>query len=236
MDSVVGAFARVRPDAVVNCIGIIKQFKEAHEYLPSITINALFPHRLTELARATGTQMIHVSTDCVFSGRKGSYTESDVPDAEDLYGRTKHLGEVTGPGCLTLRTSIVGRGLRRGPGLIDWFVSQRGGIVNGYARVIYSGLTTLVFGEVIADVLERHPDLEGLWQVSSDPISKYELLGLANQAMGLGIQINRDETIVNDRSLDSSRFQKRTGFKAPAWPEMIASMASDSTGYDAEFK
>jgi len=236
MDSVVGAFAAVRPDAVVNCVGIIKQLKEAHDYLPSITINALFPHRLAQLCRATGTRMIHISTDCVFSGRKGNYSEDDIPDAEDLYGRTKLLGEVTGPGCLTIRTSMIGQGLRPGPSLIDWFICQRGKSVKGYARAIYSGLSTLALAEVIAGILERHSDLSGLWHVSSEPINKYDLLGLVNQAFGLGISIERDESFECDRSLDSSRFREVMGFTPPHWRDMVARMARDSTGYDTEFK
>jgi dTDP-4-dehydrorhamnose reductase len=229
MDRVVDAFARSRPNAVINCIGIVKQLEQSRDPLTSISLNSLFPHRLAAVCRAAGARMIHISTDCVFSGSKGNYAEDDIPDAEDLYGRTKLLGEATGPGCLTIRTSIIGQGLRPGSALIDWFTSQRGKTVQGYARAIYSGFTTQVLGEIIGDVLERHSDLTGLWHVSSDPISKYDLLGLVNEAFTLGITIERDESFVCDRSLDSRRFRDATGCQPPTWPDMIARMASDRT-------
>ena len=232
MDSVISALARARPDAVVNCIGIIKQLPEAKDRLTSILINSLFPHRLAQLCMAAGTRLIHVSTDCVFSGRKGNYREDDFPDADDLYGRSKFLGEVTGDGCLTMRTSIVGRSLHPGPALIDWFIGQRSKSANGYARVMYSGLTTLALAEVMADVVENHSQLSGLWHVSSDPISKYDLLGLVNRAFDLGVEIRKDEDTVSDRSLDSSRFRQATGYRPPTWPEMVVQMAKDSNQYE----
>jgi dTDP-4-dehydrorhamnose reductase len=232
-DSVVRTFAAVRPDAVVNAIGLIKQLPGAKDPLPSLTLNSLFPHRLAQLCQAAGARLIHISTDCVFSGRKGRYTEADVADAEDLYGRTKFLGEVAGPGCLTLRTSIIGRELATRSGLIEWFLAQRGGRVKGYARAIYSGLTTLVLAELIGHVLAQFPQLEGVWQVSSEPISKYELLQLANRACQAGVTIERDEATVCDRSLCGDRFRQATGYMAPTWPEMISGLAADPTPYEA---
>jgi dTDP-4-dehydrorhamnose reductase len=231
-DSVVRALASIRPNAVINCIGIIKQLPAAKAPLPSIAINALFPHRLAQLCQAAGIHLVHISTDCVFSGRKGMYTEDDLSDAEDLYGRTKFLGEVTGPRCLTLRTSIIGRELQTRSGLIEWFIGHRNGTVAGYAKAIYTGFTTKVLAELIGNVLERYPGLSGLWHVSSDPISKYELLGLVNQAFRLGITINRDETFICDRSLNSTRFRETTRYEPPAWQDMIAQIASDPTPYD----
>jgi dTDP-4-dehydrorhamnose reductase len=228
MDSVVKAFVHCHPQVVINCLGIIKQLEQSKAHLPSITVNALFPHRLADLCRAAGARFIHISTDCVFSGRKGNYSEDDIPDAEDLYGRSKLLGEVTSPGCLTLRTSIIGRSLHQdGPGLMDWFIGQRGKKVKGFARAIYSGITTTELSNVIANLLERHPTLEGLWHVSSKPISKYNLLGLINEAMELEITIEKDETFVCDRSLNSTRFRNATGYEAPDWVSMIASAATD---------
>ncbi len=231
LDSVIRAIATARPQAVINCIGLIKQLPGAKDPLPSLTLNAVFPHRLAQLCQAAGARLVHISTDCVFSGRKGRYTESDPSDAEDLYGRTKFLGEVSGPGRLTLRTSIVGRELGTRSGLFEWFIGQRGRSVNGYARAIYSGFTTQVLADLIADLLEQHPDLEGLWQVSSEPISKYDLLQLLNQALQLGIRVNRDEAFFCDRSLDSTRFRQATGFTPPSWEDMIARLAHDPTPY-----
>lgn len=228
-DSVKAAVAAVRPTAVVNCIGIIKQLPAASAPLPSIGINALFPHRLAQLCQAAGARLIHISTDCVFSGRRGNYTEADPSDAEDLYGRTKFLGEVTEPGCLTLRTSMIGRELERRTGLVEWLIGQRGRSVTGYAGAIYAGFTTESLSMLIADILDRFPDLSGLWHVSSDPISKYELLGLVNQALRLGITIEKDETFHCDRSLDGTRFRAATGYRPPPWPDMVRQLKRDPT-------
>ncbi len=139
-DRVVDAFARCSPHAVINCIGIVKQLELSRDPLTSISLNSLFPHRLAGLCRACGARMVHVSTDCVFSGSKGNYAEDDIPDAEDLYGRTKLLGEATGPGCLTLRTSIIGQGLRPGSALMDWFTSQRGKTAKDMPELFIPGL------------------------------------------------------------------------------------------------
>lgn len=231
-DSVVRAFAALRPEAVINCIGIIKQLPTAKDPIVSLTVNSLSPHRLAALCQASGARLIHISTDCVFSGRKGMYTEEDASDAEDLYGRTKFLGEVGGPGCLTLRTSVIGRELRTSSGLVEWFLSNRGGKVRGYTRAIYSGFTTLALARIIADILEKHPQLQGVYQVSSEPINKYELLCLLRDAFKLNVEIEPYPDVQIDRSLDSSRFRKETGFRPQTWAEMVQEMASDPTPYE----
>jgi dTDP-4-dehydrorhamnose reductase len=231
-DSVVRAIADVKPHAVINCIGIIKQLQSAKDPIISLTINSLFPHRLANLCRAGGVRMIHISTDCVFSGRKGGYSEADVSDAEDLYGRTKYLGEVDIPDCLTLRTSIIGRELSSASGLIEWFISNRGGKVRGYQGAVYTGFTTLALADIIAEVLENHPRLSGLYQVSSQPITKFDLLTLVNETYSLNIQIEPDRNFACDRSLDSSHFRRTTGFNPRSWAEMIAELYRDPTPYD----
>jgi dTDP-4-dehydrorhamnose reductase len=231
-DSIVRAFAVLRPKVVVNCIGIVKQLPTAKDPVASLTVNSLFPHRLAALCQATGARLIHISTDCVFSGKKGMYTEEDIPDAGDLYGRTKYLGEVGGPGCLTLRTSIIGRELRTSNGLVEWFLSNRGGKVRGYTRAIFSGLTTLALARVIANVMEQHPQLQGIYHVSSEPISKYELLCLLREAFRVEVEIEPYPAVQVDRSLDSSRFREATGFIPQTWSEMIQELASDPTPYD----
>ena len=209
---------------MLNCIGIIKQSKAASDPLPSIAINSLLPHQLAQMAAARGARLIHFSTDCVFSGRRGNYVEDDEPDPVDLYGRSKLLGEVTAPNGLTLRTSIVGRELREHLGLIDWFLSQRGGRINGYARALYSGLTTLAAADLVAWLIRAHPALQGLWQVSGEPISKFDLLQIVKRVYGLDIEIAPDRHFVCDRRLDSTRFRKHTGWRPPSWDHMIAAM------------
>jgi len=216
---------------VLNCIGIVKQRADAKDAIPSIAINSLFPHQLAQLTTARGAKLIHFSTDCVFSGRHGNYVEDDLPDPVDLYGRSKLLGELAAPGTLTLRMSIIGRELRGHLGLIDWFLSQRGRPVKGYAGALYTGLTTIATADLIAHLIRAYPSLEGLWHVSGGPISKFDLLQMVNRVYGLGWEIARDEGFFCDRRLDSSRFRKHTGWHPPSWEEMICSMHSDEETY-----
>ena len=231
-DSVARAFAAARPEAVVNCVGIVKQDAAARDPLMSIEVNALFPHRLAQLARASGARLVHLSTDCVFSGRAGDYDERARPDAEDLYGRTKLLGEVACEGCLTIRTSMIGRELAGAHGLLEWFLSQAGGRVRGFRRAVFSGFTTRALAEIIAEVLTRRAGMSGVWHVSAEPINKFDLLSLVREAYGLRVEIEPDETFACDRSLDGSRFRAETGLRAPSWPEMIAAMRDDPTPYE----
>ena len=229
--SVVRAVEKVRPNVVVNCIGIVKQSSLADDPLATISVNALFPHQLARLCLGRGIRVIHVGTDCVFSGRRGSYKESDISDAGDLYGRTKFLGELSDDGCLTLRTSMVGRELATSHGLLDWFLSQEGKTVAGYARAIFSGLTTNCLAEVITMIITKQPDMHGVWHVASEPISKFDFLALVKKLYGLRIEIERDETVVYDRSLNASRFREATGFIPPTWTDMIEQMYRDPTPY-----
>jgi dTDP-4-dehydrorhamnose reductase len=216
-----------RTAAVVNCIGIVKQAPEAHEAIPLITVNSLLPHQLHRLTAARGIRLIHLSTDCVFSGRHGPYTEDDIPDPPDLYGRSKLLGEVAGRGALTLRSSIVGRELRQHRGLIEWCLSQRGRRIKGFAGGLYSGLTTSAMADLVGNIIAAQPGLDGLWQVSGDPISKFDLLHIVNRVYQLGIEIERDEDFACDRRLDSTRFRALTGWRPQSWPDMIGAMRNE---------
>jgi dTDP-4-dehydrorhamnose reductase len=212
--------ASFKPEAVVNAVGIVKQRPDAKEIIPSLEINALFPHRLALLCEATGARLVHLSTDCVFSGVKGDYQEDDVSDARDIYGRTKYLGEVHASNALTLRTSIIGRELSRHTSLLDWFLSQTG-VVRGFSRAIYTGFTTTEMSRIIDFLLTRFPTACGVYHVSSAPISKYELLLLVQKALGHQVEIVPDPSFVCDRSLDSSRFRAAFGYTPPAWAAMI---------------
>ena len=232
LDAITRVIAVIAPDVVVNCIGIIKQVSAAQDPLTSIAINSLFPHRLANVCRAARARLIHISTDCVFSGRKGHYSEDDVSDAEDLYGRSKFLGEVSTPGCLTLRTSIIGREMRSTTGLVEWFLANRGGTVAGYTNAIFSGLTTLELSRLIREIITRHQQLSGLYQVSVDPIRKFDLLALLNDAYRTQTEIRPDETVRIDRSLNSSRFRTATGYDPPKWDQLVSAMNADPTPYD----
>lgn len=228
-ETVEGAVAAVGPDVVVNCIGIVKQVRAAHDPITSISINSLFVHRLAQLCGTAGARLIHISTDCVFSGRTGRYTESDIPDPVDLYGRSKLLGEVDDP-CLTVRTSIIGRELSGASGLLEWFLAQEG-TVRGFRRAIFSGLTTEALADILVSVACDHRALSGIRHVASDPISKHELLCMLKGAYGSGARIVPDDEVVCDRSLDSSKFEQETGLRAPSWTEMVARISADKTPY-----
>jgi dTDP-4-dehydrorhamnose reductase len=229
--SIADAIDDWRANVVVNCIGIIKQTEAANDPVESIATNALFPHQLARLTAARKAKLIHVSTDCVFSGTKGNYTEDDQPDPVDLYGRTKLLGEVSAAAALTLRTSVIGQALRGNYGLIDWFLTQHGGHAKGFANARFSGLTTLVFADLVGYIIRSQPDLHGLWHVSSEPISKFDLLQIVDRIYGLGIELARDQTLVCDRSLNSARFRKRTGWQPPSWEDMVIGMHAESLSY-----
>ena len=220
---------------VLNCVGIVKQAAAASDPVASISINSLFPHLLTDITRKLGIRLIHFSTDCVFSGRKGDYTETDNPDPIDLYGRSKLLGEVIGQQTLTLRTSIIGRELRGHLGLIDWFLSQRGKHVNGYVHALYSGLTTIATADLASRIIREHAELQGLWQVSGNPISKFDLLRIVNRTYNLGIDLTPEETFQCDRRLSSDRFRGHTGWQPETWDNMISELYLEERTYGAAY-
>jgi len=222
-DTVIKAIASIQPTIIINCIGIIKQLPIAKDPLTAITVNAQLPHRISLVARTANARLIHISTDCVFNGVKGNYTESDDSNAEDLYGRTKFLGEVSYPHCVTLRTSIIGHELKTEFSLIDWFMSQKDEI-NGYTKAIYSGFPTYEMVNIIMNYVIPKADLSGLYHVSSEAISKYDLLCIMKDVYKKDIKINAFEDFVLDRSLDSSKFMKVTGYKAPSWRDMLNDM------------
>jgi dTDP-4-dehydrorhamnose reductase len=230
-DSVTSALATIRPQVVVNCIGVVKQDAAAKDPVTSISVNALFPHRLAQVCGEMGSRLIHLSTDCVFSGRKGNYTEHDTPDAEDLYGRSKLLGEVSAEHCLTIRTSMIGRELSGSHGLLEWFLSQKGQRVQGFKRAIFSGFTTNALSNILAWIITEHVGLSGLWHLAAEPITKFDLLTLVKQTYGLDTEIEVNETFMCDRSLNGSPFCEKTGFRSPSWPEMIRLMREDLTSY-----
>jgi dTDP-4-dehydrorhamnose reductase len=223
IDSLTRLFAVVQPDVVINCVGLVKQLTEADDPLAAIPINALLPHRLARLCEVAGARLLHMSTDCIFSGAKGMYTEADASDAKDLYGRSKYLGEVDYPHAITLRTSIIGHELDGARSLIGWFLAQEGS-VKGYKRAIFSGLPTVEIARLIRDYVIPHPELYGVYHVSAEPINKFDLLTLVAQTYGKTIDISVDDQLVIDRSLDSTRFRQATGFAPTPWPDLIRSM------------
>lgn len=223
-DALVEVLARVRPDVVINCVGLIKQLADAKDPLTALPINAMLPHRLVRLCMLAGARLIHVSTDCVFSGRKGAYLESDPSDAEDLYGKSKYIGELHDQlNAITLRTSIIGHELGSSYALVDWFLAQKSS-VKGYSRAIFSGLPTVELARVMKDFVVPLPQLNGLYHVAAEPIAKLDLLQLVASQYGKEIEIRPDDALVINRSLDGTRFREATGYVAPAWPELIRLM------------
>ncbi len=218
--------AEVRPDLVVNAAGIVKQRAEAHETLPSLEVNALFPHRLALLCCLSGARLVHLSTDCVFSGNKGSYVEGDLPDPPDLYSRSKLLGEVEAPGCLTLRTSIIGLELGRKISLVEWFLAQKGP-VKGFSRAIFTGFPTSELARAIEHLVTQKEVPEGLWHLATRPISKYDILVGLKSRLGLSVEIQKDDSFVCDRSLDASALYARTTYRPPNWDVLLDELASE---------
>lgn len=222
-DSLAELFARAHPDVVVNCVGLVKQVADAKNVMAAVPINTLLPHRLARLAEASSARLIHVSTDCVFSGSKGHYLETDRADATDVYGLSKFLGEVEGPHAITLRTSIIGHELRGRLSLLEWFLAQDGP-VKGYTRAVFSGFPTVELARIVRDHVLPRPELNGLYHVSAEPIAKHDLLKLIAAEYGRSTEIVPDHALVIDRSLNSDRFRAATGYRPPSWPELVASM------------
>jgi len=225
-----GVLDEFRPESVVNAIGVIKQRADAEDSVLSVEVNSLFPHFLARLCESHGARLIHLSTDCVFSGGKGNYSETDVPDPVDMYGFSKLLGEVERPGTITLRTSMIGVELARKTGLVEWFLSQRGKMIKGYRKAIFSGFTTAELARIVGRLLTAHPDATGLYHVSAAPISKFDLLSRLNERLRFDIQIEPDDGFVCDRSLDSRRFQQDFDYTPPSWDKMLDELASEIRG------
>ena len=225
----------IKPEVLINAVGIIKQLPNSKNVVNTLKINSIFPHLLAEIAETNNARLICISTDCVFSGKKGNYNEADIPDAEDLYGKSKQLGEVVEGNCLTIRTSIIGREIGTKHSLLEWFLSNENGKVKGFKNAVFSGFPTEILSEILADIVENHKDLRGLYHVSSEPRNKFDLINIIKDKYGANIEIETDEKFVIDRSLDSTKFREKTGFIPQTWEKMIEKMAQDTTNY-AEWK
>lgn len=215
---------KLKPEVIINCVGLVKQLAQSKDPLVALPLNAMMPHQLVKIAEQNKARVIHISTDCVFSGKKGNYLETDFSDAEDLYGRSKYLGELNDfSNAVTLRTSIIGHEISTNKSLIDWFLSQQGR-VKGFRQAIFSGLPTVEMAHIIENYVIANPELNGLYHVSAAAINKYDLLKLVAEVYKKNIEIIPDDELKIDRSLVSTRFTQATGYKAPAWPELIKKM------------
>ena len=221
------ALQMVQPDIVLNCIGIIKQLKESNNNRIIIYINSYLPHLLAEYCNKHNIKFIQISTDCIFSGEEGDYSENDVSDAEDLYGQTKYLGEVSYGENLTLRTSIIGHELLSSVSLVDWFINNTSPNVEGYKNAIYTGFPTCIFIKEISRLIKDYPKLSGLYHIASDPITKYDLLYKINEIYCLNKKILPNKKFICNRSLNYSKYKIATNFQPLSWEEMINSMYKD---------
>ena len=221
----------LRPRVIVNCIGIIKQRASSSDAIGSIMVNALLPHVLADVCSEWQGRLIHISTDCVFTGFRGGYLESDPTDATDLYGRTKALGEPSAPNSLTLRTSMIGRELANYHSLLEWFLGNAHGAIRGFRHAIFSGVTTNHLASLIAQIISDHAALVGTYHVASTPISKYELLMMLRDAYGLSAEITPDDVFRCDRSLNGEKLMSAIGYRPPSWSDMIAELVADETPY-----
>ena len=222
---------QIQPDVVINCVGVIKQKMESSNITDAITINSLFPHHLANLCQSQNSRLIHFSTDCVFEGTPGMKMVSDTPNATDLYGTTKRLGEVDYGDSITIRSSIVGAQIVGTESLFQWAISQKGKQIKGFTGALYSGLTAMTMSKVILEIVDNFPQLSGIQQIASEAITKHDLLRKLNAALGLNLDICADNTIIYDRTLDGSVFVDRTGIRIPTWDEMIIEFASDQNFY-----
>lgn len=222
-DTLVRTLVSVRPEVVVNCVGATKHKAAGNDPLTAIPMNAMLPHRLAKLCEGFGARLIHVSTDCVFSGRQGNYVEGDLPDAEDVYGRTKALGEVDYPHAVTLRTSTIGHELHGSYGLLEWFLTQQNRC-QGFRRAVFSGLPSVIFARIVRDLVIPRRELHGLYHVAGRPIAKSELLKIIADVYEKSIEIVPDDTFVIDRSLNAERFCAATGYQPPDWATLIKAM------------
>jgi dTDP-4-dehydrorhamnose reductase len=223
IDGIMRIMSDFKPDVVINCIGLVKQLDDANDPLVVLPINAMLPHRLAQICALAGARLIHFSTDCVFSGNRGNYVETDPMDATDLYGQSKFIGEVVAQHTLTIRTSFIGHELESSHELIEWFLKQEGQI-RGFTGAMYTGLSTVVLSQMVRDIVLPRTDLSGLYHVASAPISKFDLLTLVAKIYGKSIDIEPDDRVQVDRSLNGTRFREETGYVAPPWPLMIEAM------------
>jgi dTDP-4-dehydrorhamnose reductase len=228
--SVLKVFGKVKPDVIVNCIGIVKQLPESNDWNVSHAVNSEFPHKLDIYAQSHDAQLIHFSSDCVFDGTLGLYTERHIPNATDIYGKTKFSGEV--PNALTLRTSIIGREIDTCHGLLEWFLSKRGMKVQGYTKAVFSGVTTNELSQLVSDIIYNETNFKGLYHVASKPISKFDLLTKINEYVDNKVIIEPIDGEVMNRSLSGYKLERKIGYKSPSWDDMIKDMlVKDETNY-----
>jgi len=226
-DNILDFLDKVNPDVIINAIGITIRRGSTKNISDTIYLNSFFPHQLSNWALAFKKRLIHFSTDCVFSGSEGSYLEDTTLDALDYYGKTKGLGEINSKSSLTIRSSMIGPELFNKTELFEWIINNKEKEINGFSRVMYSGVTTVYMAKLVADLIDNHKNLSGIYNVASKPISKFELLHLINDNFDLGLIINDDKTVISNKTLNDSKIEKEIGLQAPSWDELIFELKKD---------
>jgi dTDP-4-dehydrorhamnose reductase len=222
-NDLVKVFNEINPQVVINCISLSKELLKSADPLRMIPIYSLLPHQLAMLCKNFGARLVQMSTDGVFSGKKGDYTESDPSDAQDIYGSTKYIGEVHEPHAITIRTSIIGHELQSKNGLVEWFLSQEEQCVC-FSRAIFSGFPAVVLAQIIRDIIIPNTDLNGVHHVASSPISKCDLLRLIAKVYGKKIKLITNDKVEINRSLNAEYFRIATGYRPPDWQSLVKLM------------
>lgn len=226
-DNILDFLVKVNPDVIINAIGVTIRRGSTKNISDTIYLNSFFSHQLSNWAVAFKKRLIHFSTDCVFSGSEGSYLEDTTPDALDYYGKTKGLGEVNSKSSLTIRSSMIGPELFNKTELFEWIINNKEKEINGFSRVMYSGVTTVYMAKLVADLIDNHKNLSGIYNVASKPISKFELLRLINDNFDLGLIINDYKTVISNKTLNASKIEKEIGLQTPSWDELIFELKKD---------
>jgi dTDP-4-dehydrorhamnose reductase len=230
--SICGILEVINPDVILNCVGITLRKDEINDPFKAIKINALFPHQLANWAKANNKRVIHFSTDCVFNGSTGNYTENSLTTAENIYGRTKALGEINYDHTLTIRSSFIGQELFGKTELLDWFLQQDGKQIKGFTNTLYSGVSTNFMAYIVKTIILDFPKLSGLYQLATEkPISKYELLCIAKKAFEIGVEIIPDDKQVHKPTLNGSKLNDKIKIEVPSWEEMMNDIALNKEFY-----
>jgi len=229
-------FNKISPDVIINCIGITTRRGISRNMSNTDFINSRFPHKISEWVSIKNRRLIHFSTDCVFSGKKGDYLDDDKPDANDIYGMSKAKGEIDNNSSLTLRCSMIGREIYNHTELFEWLYSMKNKDIEGYANVIYSGVTTFWMGDVIKKILKNNISLSGIYNISSEPISKYHLLLKLSDAFKLNVNVSANLNIKSNKVLNSKKFAEITGIIPPNWDDLIPYFKNDCEKFTHIYK
>ena len=226
----------ITPDVIINCVGITTRRGVEENISHTKFLNSGLPHKLNFWVSSNSKKLIHFSTDCVFSGSKGNYHDYDMLDAEDIYGTTKAAGEVDGPNTLTIRCSMIGRELYNFTELFEWLIKNKNKKIEGYSKVFYSGITTVRMGKILNQILKQKLNLSGVYNISSVPISKFDLLIKLSNAFSLNVDINENKNIKSNKILISKKFTEITGMYPSNWDDLISEFKVDCEKFKSLYK